>query len=84
MEVLVHKRVTERHPELSESDVVHAWEHAFAAHRRNGSAPDVILAAGADLRGRVIEMLAAELPGRKVLVFHAMLITRSVIRELGL
>lgn len=29
MDVIVHKRIMERHPELTEQDVLDAWENAF-------------------------------------------------------
>ena len=84
MEVIVHERVMGRHPELSEADVVHAWEHAFAMQRRIKVDPESILAAGADRKRRVLELLGVEISTGRVLVYHAMPITMKVARELGL
>lgn len=36
----IHPRVMLRHPELSEKDVLHAWEHAIASLPRVSKNPD--------------------------------------------
>ncbi len=71
-EVLVHDRVTERHPELSESDVLSAWENMVAYLPRIGEAPDQYVAIGADSRGRLIEMVANRASNDVWIIFHAM------------
>lgn len=43
-----------------------------------------VAAAGAGARGRMIEMVGAELEGGGVLIYHAMRLTAKMARELGL
>ena len=87
MEVLVHKRVTERHPELSESDVVHAWEHAFAVVERSGERiyDTVFAGVGADTKGRLLEFVAQVRYDGVVVIFHSMTPpSRKLLSELGM
>lgn len=73
-EVIVHERVTRRHPELTEEDVRLAWKNAFVVQERREGVPNdrVLIALGADARGRMLELIAAEQPEGSILVFHAM------------
>ncbi len=82
--VIVHPRVCERHPELSAGDVEHAWRYAAAARMRDFGSPTHILAVGADLGGRMIEMAGAVTEDGSVLVYHAMKLTSKAARELRL
>ena len=43
-----------------------------------------VAAAGADARGRMIEMVGVELEGGGVLIYHAMRLTAKMARELRL
>ena len=82
--VVIHPRVTERHPELSEADVREAWENYVRVTRRNGF-DDHYVAVGFDSSGRAIEMVAVETIEGNWYVYHAMTPpTKSLLRELGL
>ena len=50
----IHPRVMLRHPELSEKDVLHAWEHAIASLPRVSKNPDEYVSLGFDGRGRLL------------------------------
>lgn len=68
--VLVHGRVTAKRPQISEADVVWAWEHyTYAAIRVPGERE---LRIGFDLQGRELEMVGA-LTTDGWLVYHAMI-----------
>ena len=84
VKVAVHSRVSARHPDVTESDVVAAWTHAVAMRYRNFDPPAHISAAGLDTKGRMIEMVGVELEDGGVLVYHAMRITPKFAQELGL
>ena len=66
----VHPRVYRRHPELTEADVVAAWEGALVSGRRPGTDRWVVV--GADRGGRLVEMVAVHDGRGHWLVFHAM------------
>lgn len=53
----IHPRVMLRHPELSEKDVLHAWEHAIASLPRVSKNPDEYVSLGFDGRGRLLEVV---------------------------
>ena len=71
MGVYVHPRVVKRHPELTEEDVLSAWNNAFTMAIRSTSTGDRYVAAGADAHGRLIEMVAVK-EADDFLIFHAM------------
>ena len=80
-QVVVHPRVMDRHPELSEDDVIAAWESYVRMTRRGD---DQVIAIGFDNDGRAIEMVAKETNG-DYLVYHAMTPpTVNALRELGM
>lgn len=84
-EVVVHERVTRRHPELTEEDVRHAWRNAFVVQTRPQSSHPTIAAVGVDSRGRLVELVGLELEDGAFLVYHAYTPpTAKTIRELGL
>ena len=72
MDVIVHKRIMERHPELTEQDVLDAWENAFTyATRTHCARPFETMALGYDGKSRLIEMIA--LPKNACwMIYHAM------------
>ncbi len=72
MNVIVHPRVMERHPELTQEDVLSAWENALAYLPRLGEDPDRYIAVGADAHGRLIEMVATHTEKGDWVIFHAM------------
>ena len=85
MRVRVHPRVTERHPELSEDDVLAAFDGALRSVPREGSGfPPRWVGVGLDGRGRLLQWLAAQEEVDDWLVYHAMPVTTKVLIEVGL
>ena len=84
-DVVVHKRVNMRHPDISDKDVVYAWMHDVKSRRRPKTEPTQYAAVGFDPRGRLLEMCAIYNEGQSVfVVYHAMEATPKMLRELGL
>ena len=82
--VVIHPRVMERHPELTEEDVREAWLGYVRMTRREGD-DDYFVAVGFDSRGRAIEMVAVEMLDGGWYIYHAFTPpTKRVLRELGL
>jgi len=71
-DVIVHPRVCERHPELSEQDVLAAWQSCLRARIRLDKSPNEYIAVGADGNGRLVEMAVKSLPDGSWLIYHAM------------
>lgn len=71
-EAVVHPRVHERHPELNDEDVLSAWANATAVRHRLDDAGDRLVVLGADSNGRLVEMVANQLPSGIWVIFHAM------------
>lgn len=71
MQAFVHERVSRRHPELSDDDVLSAWDSRIAWALRKTGSRDQIVATGFDSNGRLIEMVAV-VDGSDYLIFHAM------------
>lgn len=70
--LIVHQRVTKRHPNLSDDDVRSAWTNQYRAIVRETESGPRYVAIGCDSRGREVEMVAIELESRAWLVYHAM------------
>lgn len=82
--IKIHPRVSARHPDVTDADVMVAWKNAAAMRRRNFDIPSHIAAAGSDTKGRMIEMVGVEMEDGTVLVYHAMRLTAKMAQELGL
>ncbi|MDR3070369.1 MAG: hypothetical protein LBU38_05085 [Propionibacteriaceae bacterium] len=83
--VEVHPRVNQRHPEVTDADVLAAWANAIAFVRRETDEKDFYVAVGSDSKGRLIEVVASRETDGQLLVFHAMTPpTRKTLTELGL
>ena len=80
----VHRRVTLRHPDVTEIGVEVAWRNAIAMRLRNIEAPAHIVAAGADSKGRLVEIIGVELENERILIYHAQRLTAKMRSELGL
>lgn len=81
----IHSRIAERHPELTEGDVVHAWENAIVSAPRLGKDRDEYVSVGFDKSGRMIEMAAVRDPSGTWTVFHAMAPpSKKTFHELGI
>ena len=83
MVIVVHPRVLERHPELSEEDVVTAWESSLDMCLRVDSPhfPEYVCI-GYDSKGRRLEMVGA-MTRDGWLIYHAMTPpSKKTIREI--
>lgn len=84
-DVVVHERVTLRHPDVSNEDVVYAWHHKVKSLRRPNTEPTQYAAVGFDPRGRLLEMCAVrDIDNDRMVVYHAMRATRNMLSELGI
>ena len=81
--VRVHPRVPARHPEITASDVIEAFEGTLRSRARD-THPVQWVEVGPDASGRLLEYIAVEDEPDGWLVFHAMLATRKVLIEVGL
>ena len=83
-QVVVHPRVMDRHPELTEDDIIVAWENYVRMTRREGQ-DSYYVAVGFDENGRAIEMVAVETIESDWYIYHALTPpTKGVLRELEL
>ena len=84
--VVVHERVSVRHPELEEGDVLAAWRCRIRCQMRIGPWPPQYVAVGFDGIGRSIEMVAVYDPlADETLIFHANTpVTGNVRKELSI
>ena len=82
-EVEVDPRIGRLHPELSDDDVLFAWEHTVKWSVRQQS--NDYAAIGFDEKGRTVEMVAARLRDDALLIYHARTpATKKFRKELGL
>lgn len=79
--VIIHKRVNERQPELTDDDVRSAWEMQYRCVLREGDAGLRHVAVGLDPKGRELEVVAVELEGGNWFVYHAMTLTGARTRD---
>lgn len=82
--VVVLPRVSSRHPDIAEADVLAAVKTVSAVRRRNFDMPCHYCLAGADAKGRLIEVIGAEQEDGTLIVYHAMKLTAKMAAELGL
>ncbi len=83
MRVRVHPRVTDRHPGVTASDVVEAFESTLRSRARD-THPVQWVGVGMDASGRLLEYIAVEDEPDGWLVFHSMPATKKVLIEVGL
>lgn len=81
--VRVHPRVTQRHPAVSASDVIEAFERTLRSRARD-THPVQWVGVGMDAGGRLLEYIAVEDEPDGWLIFHAMPATKHVLIEVGL
>lgn len=80
MKIVVHPRVHERHPELSDEDVVNAYQAAIASAYRDDEAWIVL---GLDAKGRTVEMIGRFIRRDLFLIYHAMTTpTKKIMNEI--
>ena len=71
--VVVHPRVSVRHPEIADEDAIHAWVYAVeCAERVDSPYWPAYAALGYDRNGRLLELLAALQEDGRILIYHAM------------
>ena len=81
MEIIVAEHAL-RHG-LTESEIVYAWENFIRKQRRKSPNETQVAAIGYDRKGRLIQMVAVDIPSG-VLIYHAMTPpTAKVLIELG-
>ena len=81
-DVVIHPRVFERHLDLTEDDVLSAWDNTLRWVIRSRSAFDETVAVGS---GKTLEMAAVFREDGIWLVYHAMCPpTNGTLREVGL
>lgn len=71
MNLIIHSRVCERHPQLSETDIKTAWNNSYyeALRPESPNFPEYLWI-GRDTKGRDIEMVGT-LTENGVLIYHA-------------
>lgn len=79
--VRVHLRASAKRPEISDSDVIAAFEGALRSRARD-THPVQWLGVGVDRSGRLLEWIAVAVEPEGWLVFHAMAATAKVLKEL--
>lgn len=83
--VIVHPRIHSRHPEISDQDVIDAWDGCMRSIPRLADNAGEFILLGCDSRGRLIEMVAKRLDVDDWLIFHAVTPpTKKTLKELGL
>ena len=70
-DAIVHPRVHEKHPELTDAEVLEAWASCIVAAPRLDRDPREYLAIGADGRRRLVEMVARRTDSGVFVIFHA-------------
>ena len=81
--VRVHPSVHRRHSDVEDDDVIAAFEGTLRSRARD-THPIQWVGVGLDRKGRLLEYIAVEDEPDGWLVFHAMLVTRAVLAEVGL
>ena len=69
---------------LTEADIRHAVRMHQAVRYRNFDPPAHVALAGPDARGRMTELLMAEMEDGRWLVYHAMKLTDKIAYELDM
>ncbi len=82
--ISVHPRISQKRPDITDEDVIHAWRNAIIVTSRVSDHPDYYIAAGMDTKGRMLELVGVELENDIFMIFHAMKLTDKMIKELGL
>jgi hypothetical protein len=80
--LIVHPRVVEKRPWLSEEGVKWAWRTALSFRRRPTTDPPQTVAVGFDLSGHLLEM-SSFLENNTITIYHAMSATKKFLLEVG-
>ena len=82
---VVDARVQIRHPGINDDDVLTARRNAFNVVIRDTSEKDFHVAVGADMKGRLLELVAAEDADGTMRIFHANTPpSERTLKELGI
>lgn len=83
MRIRVHPRVSMRHPEITDSDALEAFENTLRSRARD-TYPLMWVGIGTDNKGRLLEYIAVEDEPNGWLIFHCMGTTKKTLIEIGL
>jgi hypothetical protein len=84
VEIYVHPRIKERHPNISDDDVLTAMSNFVRMRNRKAPDNEQFIAVGFDRKGRLLEMVGI-INGKERLIYHAMTPpTKKMLAELGL
>ena len=75
--------VSQRHPDISNFEVVGAWEARIKTQYRLEDEKLYMVAVGLSPKGRLIEMIAFD-DADDTVIFHANKATKKVLNELGM
>ncbi len=82
--IAVLDRVTERHPNVSKADAIHAWVYCIRSIPRISKNPNEYVGIGYDSTGRLLEIIAIRNNDGDWLIIHAQTPPQErVKRELG-
>jgi hypothetical protein len=81
--IIVLERVTKKHPELTNDEVLSAWESRVKTQFRLSSEKAYMVAVGVSSNGKLIEMLAFDDEDDTV-IFHALKATKKILNELDM
>jgi len=81
--IKVLDRVSRCHPDMTDIEVIGAWEARIKTQYRLNEDKPYMVAIGASSKGRLIEMIAFD-DGGDTVIFHAMKATKKILDELGM
>ena len=83
--MFVHPRVVDKHPELTDEDVLYAFENYEIYKQRLDKEKYECLGFGFDAKGRIVEFVAVRNKEGDWLIYHALTpLSENAKRELGL
>lgn len=82
MKVIIHKRIKERHPDVSNNEILEALDETINWIQRQNHRGE-IFGIGITSKGRFLEYTYFEYKG-KILIYHAQDATLKGFKELGL
>ncbi|WEV47055.1 hypothetical protein OZX62_01810 [Bifidobacterium sp. ESL0690] len=81
---IIHPRIHERHPNISDDDVIAAWHSLVDLTRRKNNINRWV-AIGIDGKGRSLELVCSIKPDGRWIIFHAYTPpTKGILKELGM
>ncbi len=84
MKIYIHKRITTKHKNITENDVLTAWKNCSHYRIRTDKEQEEYIALGTDTKGRLIQMVGV-LIDKDLLIYHALTPpTKKFLKEMGL